>query len=579
MSGADLKICAKRKTLLETAGHLLILGGPGSGKTTIALVKASTELSARTLAPNQKILFLSFARATIVRVIEQAKLRIPRGSQRELEINTYHGFAWNFIRTFGHLLTGHTRLRLLPPPEAASRMAGVPKDDRPAKLRQLLSEEGILGFDLFAELAADLLEQSPRLCRLLSDSYPIIILDEFQDTNLDEWRIIGALGKDSRIIALADAEQRIYEFRGADPARIGQFIETFSPSIFDFGNENNRSDGTDITTFGNDLLTGANICKSYTHVQVNKYKFYRDEPHCPVKHTVLTARQRLVRSQNPDWSLAILVSSKDMMLQVSKYLASSSNRLPKIAHDALIDPEGPALSAVFIASLLEGAPTRAELTRNLMADLINHIRGCQGGGISQQNLALAIALQSYLDSCALRGKKRLELLSEVQAISTARMGLALTGDPTHDWSEIRRLMDGAVHDALKAVAEDARFIRLLHRGTDLRESLAERWRIEGAYNSAREFVSNALLQEHFSSSMRVWRGVNIMTIHKSKGKEFDEVIVFEGWRTGRLLRQDATARDIEQARLTLRVAVTRARQRTTFLTPSWASCPLLCPQQ
>jgi DNA helicase-2/ATP-dependent DNA helicase PcrA len=140
-------------------------------------------------------------------------------------------------------------------------------------------------------------------------------------------------------------------------------------------------------------------------------------------------------------------------------------------------------------------------------------------------------------------------------------------------------MDGAVHDALKAVAEDARFIRLLHRGTDLRESLAERWRIEGAYNSAREFVSNALLQEHFSSSMRVWRGVNIMTIHKSKGKEFDEVIVFEGWRTGRLLRQDATARDIEQARLTLRVAVTRARQRTTFLTPSWASCPLLCPQQ
>jgi DNA helicase-2/ATP-dependent DNA helicase PcrA len=74
---------------------------------------------------------------------------------------------------------------------------------------------------------------------------------------------------------------------------------------------------------------------------------------------------------------------------------------------------------------------------------------------------------------------------------------------------------------------------------------------------------------------RVWTGVNLMTIHKSKGKEFDEVIVFEGSRIGRLLRDNATDRDIEQARLTLRVAVTRSRTRTTVLTPDWASCPLL----
>ncbi len=573
---AALNICAKRSALLGTGGHLLILGGPGSGKTTIALVKAATELAARTLAPGQKILFLSFARATIARVMEQAKLRIPPEHQRELEINTYHGFAWSFIQTFGHLLTGYVRLRLLPPPESAGRMAGVPKDERPAKLRQLLSQEGVLGFDLFAGLAAELLEQSPRLSRLLSDSYPIIILDEFQDTNLDEWRMICALGKQTRIITLADAEQRIYEFRGADPARIGQFIEAFSPTIFDFGNENNRSDGTDITNFGNDLLTGANIGKSYTHVKVDRYNYYADEPHCPVKHTALAGRQRLIRSQKPDWSLAILVSSKEMMLKVSNYLASSSNRLPEIAHDALIDPEGPALSAVLIGGLLEGAPTAAELARRVMADLINHIRGCKGGGISQQDLALAVALQDYLDAGSIRGKKRRELLAEVHALSTRRMGLALTGDPTHDWIEVRRLMDGAVHNALKTVAEDACFIRLIHRGTDLRENLAERWRSERAYSDARQIISSALLREHFSTSTRVWRGVNIMTIHKSKGKEFDEVIVFEGSRTGRLLRQNATAHDIEQARLALRVAVTRARQRTTILTPEWASCPLLC---
>ncbi|MGO9743552.1 MAG: hypothetical protein ACLPN5_18960, partial [Roseiarcus sp.] len=61
-----------------------------------------------------------------------------------------------------------------------------------------------------------------------------------------------------------------------------------------------------------------------------------------------------------------------------------------------------------------------------------------------------------------------------------------------------------------------------------------------------------------------------------RAKEFDEVIIFEGSRTGRLLRDNATARDIEQARLALRVGVTRARARTTILTPSWASSALLC---
>jgi DNA helicase-2/ATP-dependent DNA helicase PcrA len=236
-------------------------GGPGCGKTTIALVKAATEIANKTLAAGQRILFLSFARATVARIVQESKVRVSRDARSGIEINTYHGFAWEFIRGHGYLLTGHRVLRLLPPPDAAGRLAGIPKDDRPAALQRFLVEDGLLGFDLFAGLTADMLEQSPRLCRILADCYPVIILDEFQDTNLDEWRMIAALGQHSRLIALADAEQRIYEFRGADPARIGQFIERFKPTAFDFGEENNRSDGTDIVAFGNDVLTGANVGK------------------------------------------------------------------------------------------------------------------------------------------------------------------------------------------------------------------------------------------------------------------------------------------------------------------------------
>ena len=41
------------------------------------------------------------------------------------DINTYHGFAWSFIQTNGYLLTGDRKLRLLPPPEAAGKPAGI----------------------------------------------------------------------------------------------------------------------------------------------------------------------------------------------------------------------------------------------------------------------------------------------------------------------------------------------------------------------------------------------------------------------------------------------------------------------
>lgn len=569
----ELKLCEQRKALLVKSGHLLVLGGPGSGKTTIALVKAATDIARGLLLPAQKILFLSFARATVTRIAQEAEVHIGRDARASVEVNTYHGFAWDFIRSHGYLLTGQRSLRLLPPPEAAGRLAGISKANRPAELQRLLKEEGLLGFDLFAGLAAELLESSPRLCRLIADCYPIIILDEFQDTNLDEWRMISALGKHGTLIALADAEQRIYEFRGADPARIGEFIAAYNPAIFDFGKENNRSNGTDICDFGNDVLSGKNVGKAYRHVTVAKYGFYRGEELLPVKSALLAARTRVAKS-NKDWSLAVLVKSRDMMLRVSTYLSSAS-KLPAIQHDVLIDPEGPALAAVLIGGLLEGATSADIIKDRLLSDVVNHIRGCKGGDINQVDLKLTDALTAFRGGGKLRGSSRTSLIADIAAIADGRMAHNLTGDPERDWLAIRDLVAVSAHDKLLAVVSDARFVRLLNRGTQLRESLSARWRSGGGYATARQIVADALLQEHFSASTRAWTGVNVMTIHKAKGKEFDEVIIFEGGRTARLLRDNATVNDVEQARLALRVAVTRARQRATLLTPSWASSVLL----
>ena len=62
-----MELCDKRKAIIAQDGHLLVLGGPGSGKTTIALFKAQGRFA--TLKPGQEILFLSFSRAAIRQVL------------------------------------------------------------------------------------------------------------------------------------------------------------------------------------------------------------------------------------------------------------------------------------------------------------------------------------------------------------------------------------------------------------------------------------------------------------------------------------------------------------------------------
>lgn len=63
-----LELTQGQQDILAASGHLLVKGGPGSGKTTVSILKAGR--MAAGLRPGQRVLFLSFARATVARVLE-----------------------------------------------------------------------------------------------------------------------------------------------------------------------------------------------------------------------------------------------------------------------------------------------------------------------------------------------------------------------------------------------------------------------------------------------------------------------------------------------------------------------------
>jgi DNA helicase-2/ATP-dependent DNA helicase PcrA len=430
--------------LLEAKGHILALGGPGSGKTYISLLKADREIKDLRLLSGQQILFLSFARTTIARVIEEAGNLLPASSRKLIEINTYHGFAWRLLQSHAYLLNANKPIRILPPPEAASKLASFNQASRSEEKLRLFSEDGLLHFDLFAGTAFELLSRSRALLRIVSDAYPLIILDEFQDTNREEWQLIQVLGSDSTLIALADAEQRIYEFRGADPKRISDFIETFVPTQFDFGSENNRSNGTDIVAFGNDLLGGKNKGKNYQNVTVNRYQVRRGNAlHSALKFTVFRRCENLRAASGRNWSLAILVPTKQLMIEVSDYLGSEQQfanrrRLGILPHEVALETAGPALAAVVIAGVLEGGDDANSIATRLIRDLCEHMRGRKGNdGPSRAQLELAIALTNYLDTGIVRGTRRRAIISDCIRIAETRIQDALSGDPAVDWLYVR----------------------------------------------------------------------------------------------------------------------------------------------
>ncbi|EKC7897151.1 UvrD-helicase domain-containing protein, partial [Pseudomonas aeruginosa] len=96
-------ICERRQTILDEDGHLLIVGGPGSGKTTIALQKA-TKIIAAGLQPGQSILFLSFSRAAVARVAEASSLLVDKTVRSQLSLQTFHSFCWSLLKSHGYLL-------------------------------------------------------------------------------------------------------------------------------------------------------------------------------------------------------------------------------------------------------------------------------------------------------------------------------------------------------------------------------------------------------------------------------------------------------------------------------------------
>ncbi|MEV6173431.1 ATP-dependent DNA helicase [Streptomyces sp. NPDC051954] len=278
---------AQRSVVDHGTGPLLVLAGPGTGKTT-TLVESVAARIGRGTHP-ERVLVLTFSRKAAVELRDRMALRI--GAARAPQATTFHSFCYALVRAHQDSELFVEPLRLLSGPEqdvaVRELLAGQPDLERlglahvrwPDELRACLTTRGFadevravlarsrelgLGPDAldafarrigrpdwraaaaflaeyldvldlqgvldYAELVhrAVLLARAPETAARLAAQYDAVFVDEYQDTDPAQVRLLHALAGGGRtLVAFGDPDQSIYAFRGADVNGVLEFPDAF----------------------------------------------------------------------------------------------------------------------------------------------------------------------------------------------------------------------------------------------------------------------------------------------------------------------------------------------------------------
>lgn len=579
------KQCALRESVLACAGHVLVTGGPGSGKTTIALRKAVHRIR-QGMQPGQAALFLSFSRAAVGRILDAAKLETTDEQREQLSIQTFHSFFWSILKVHGYLLGAPHRLSILLPHDEKALSGGIDETDGKwaawrIERERIFREDGRIVFDLFAPCAAQLLTKSQLVLNAIARRYPIVIVDEAQDTGELAWKCIEALAPYSQIICLADLEQQIFDFLpGVGPERVLAIRDSLKPLEVDLGAENHRSPATEILAFGNDILSGKARGGPYRGVSRLPYRPFKPPPNW--NHLLRYALSKLFRAVRaetgaPPETTAIIVSSNRSALLLSNALNGlGANPGKPVRHKLLFDEAESLLSARFAAFLLEPKdPSHDQEHVATSIELMAAAKRASGRARVDASRLLDLAARIRAGEAPTN-----KIVKAVRRVISELGATGFTGNPQKDWLSVKDALRNTGQRELSHVASQLDFLVAFRRGHRISAGLGLEWLRDGAYTNARAVLDHALAQEQLLDGVESPPRLQVMNFHKSKGKQFDGVIIVReavtkthGVESSFVWRGDAAP--FPKSRRVLRVGITRARAHVLILDPRWPTCPLL----
>ncbi len=265
-------------------GPLLVFAGAGSGKTRVITYRVAHLLAERRIPP-YRILTVTFTNKAAGELRARLARLAGEGVTAELWVGTFHAVCARLLRRY-HDVVGLERSfsiydeadqravmkrvladlnldeRRLPPKRALSRVHAEKREGRgPAEMEVASSFDAPLR-EVFARYQAalatanavdfeDLILHVMRLVedpdgeagRELRARFGHVLVDEFQDTNLVQYRLVRALAATKNLCVVGDDDQSIYGWRGADVRLIRGFQRDFPGATVVKLEQNYRSTG------------------------------------------------------------------------------------------------------------------------------------------------------------------------------------------------------------------------------------------------------------------------------------------------------------------------------------------------
>lgn len=186
----------------KSNSNKLVVAGPGAGKTELLAQRACYLLETNTCINPKRILAISFKKDAASNLKERVEKRCGKELSARFDSMTYDAFAKSLLDHF---------------------INGLPIEIRPQKDYEIdLSNKSsngksIISFTAISKLATQIIKTNPLIKRALQLTYSHVFLDEFQDTTDIQYELLKAcfLGSNSVITAVGDNKQRIMLWAGA----------------------------------------------------------------------------------------------------------------------------------------------------------------------------------------------------------------------------------------------------------------------------------------------------------------------------------------------------------------------------
>ncbi|GAB1409854.1 ATP-dependent helicase [Desulfovibrionales bacterium] len=269
---------AQLQSVTTVDGPVLVIAGAGSGKTR-TIVYRLAHLVERGVRP-EEIVLLTFTRKASAQMLERAQHLLGHSGLGAVRGGTFHGFAYALLKQYARFLGFENGASIMDRSDA-EEIFGQAKDrlhlgvkdrkfpkratiaglwsksrNKELSLSQVLHQDayhlkvyeddlirwceeygrikqecGLMDYDDLLFLLERLLTEHPQVREGVSASISHIMVDEYQDTNLVQARLVGLLAKPDdpcpNIMVVGDDAQSIYAFRGANVRNILDFIKIY----------------------------------------------------------------------------------------------------------------------------------------------------------------------------------------------------------------------------------------------------------------------------------------------------------------------------------------------------------------